>query len=85
MMPNVQDIVAFEEGEMAEEDVAEFFQGMINSGAVWQLQGAYGRIAVDLIEAGECLTADDYAQAEAIREEAVREIAIDNGQFGVGA
>ena len=85
MMPNITDIIDFESGEMDSEDVAEFFQGMINSGVVWQLQGHYGRTAVALIEAGECMTADDYATAEAIREEDTREMEIANGQFGVGA
>ena len=85
MMPNITDIIDFESGEMDEEAVPEFFQGMINSGIVWQLQGAYGRTAMSLIEAGECMTAEDYATAEAIREEDIREIAIANGQFGVGA
>ncbi len=85
MMPNITDIIDFENGEMDTEAVAEFFQGMINSGVVWQLQGFYGRTAVALIEAGECMTADDYGTAEAIREEDEREVAIANGQFGVGA
>ena len=85
MMPNITDIIDFENGEMDAEAVAEFFQGMINSGVVWQLQGFYGRTAVALIQAGECMTADDYGTAEATREEDAREMAIDNGQFGVGA
>ena len=85
MMPNITDIIDFESGEMDEERVAEFFQGMINSGVVWRLQGFYGRTAVALIEAGECVTADDYAAGEAIREEEVREAAHANSQFGVGA
>jgi len=85
MMPNITDIIDFESGEMDEEQVAEFFQGMINSGVVWQLQGAYGRTAVALIEAGECMTAEDFAAGEAIREEDEREEALANGQFGVGA
>lgn len=85
MMPNITDIIDFENGAMDEEQMAEFFQGMINSGAVWQLQGFYGRTAVALIEAGDCVTADDYAAGEAIREEEEREEVLANGQFGVGA
>lgn len=54
MMPNVSDIMRFEAGEMTEDEVIEFFQGMINTGVVWQLQGFYGRTAVQLIEAGLC-------------------------------
>ncbi len=77
MMPNVTDILDYESGEMNQEDMAEFFQGMINSGVVWQLQGHYGCTAVALIEAGECVTADDYVAAEAVYEE--------NGRLGVSA
>lgn len=85
MMPNVSDVIDFENGEMDHEDVAEFFQGMINSGVVWQLQGFYGRTAVALIEAGDCVTADDYMAGVAVREDEIREEARANGQFGVGA
>ncbi len=56
MMPNINDIIEYENGEMDCEDVIEFFQGMINSGVVWQLQGSYGRTAMAMIEAGDCLT-----------------------------
>lgn len=85
MMPNFTDIIDFESGEMDEEQLSEFFQGMINSGVVWRLQGHYGRTAVALIEAGECMTAEDYAAGEAIREEGEREVEAADGQFGVGA
>ena len=85
MMPNITDIIDFENGEMDADAMVEFFQGMINSGVVWQLQGHYGRTAVALINNGECMSAEDYGTAEAIREEDARELAIDNGQFGVGA
>jgi len=63
MMPNITD---YENGCMAHEAIAEFFQGMINSGVVWQLQGHYGRTAVELIEAGDCMTADAFAATEAV-------------------
>lgn len=85
MMPNITDIIDYESGQMDEEAMVEFFQGMIISGVVWQLQGHYGRTAMGLIEAGLCMTADDYAEAETMREEDEREVAIDNGQFGAGA
>ena len=42
-------IEGFEEG-----DQVEAFQSLIDSGVVWQLQGAYGRAARDLIEQGVC-------------------------------
>ena len=85
MMPNITDIIDFENGEMDEERMAEFFQGIINSGVVWQLQGFYGRTAVALIEAGDCVTAEDFVAGEAVAAEEAREKALANGQFGVGA
>ncbi len=53
-MPNVEDIMRYESGEMDDDEVVTFFQGMINSGVVWQLQGCYGRMAQRLIECGDC-------------------------------
>lgn len=47
-------IMAFEGGEVTEEEVIEGFQNMIDSGVVWQLQGMYGRTAASLIEQGLC-------------------------------
>ncbi len=52
-------IIDYESGEATEEEVIEGFQAMIDSGAVWQLQGSYGRTAADLIEAGLCQHAVD--------------------------
>ena len=50
----VSKIIAYESGEMTEEEMINFFQEIINSGAVWELQGSYGRMAIQLIEAGLC-------------------------------
>lgn len=47
-------IMAFEEGEVSEEELIEGFQHLIDSGAAWKLQGSYGRTAAALIEAGHC-------------------------------
>ena len=46
-------IEAYEEGHMPEEEVCDFFQALVNSGLAWSLQGAYGRKARDMIDAGE--------------------------------
>lgn len=54
MMPNVDDIIRYESGEMSDDEIVTFFQGLIDSGMCWQLQGHYGRTAVSLIEAGLC-------------------------------
>lgn len=48
----VDQIIRYENGEMEQEEVIEFFQDLVNSGMAWQLQGSYGRAAVALIEAG---------------------------------
>lgn len=49
-----EDIIAYELGELSEEDTIKMFQEGINSGMVWKLQGHYGRTAAALIEAGVC-------------------------------
>ena len=46
-------IEAYEEGTMEEEDVRDFFQALVNSGLAWTLQGAYGRKAHAMLDAGE--------------------------------
>lgn len=50
-------IIAYEEGELADEEIVAGFQHLINTGLAWQLQGHYGRTAMALIEAGECTPA----------------------------
>jgi len=56
-MDLVDKIIAYESGEMNEEEVAEFFQELINTGMAFQLQGKYGRTAKALIEQGICTPA----------------------------
>jgi hypothetical protein len=51
-MPSVDKIISYESGEMEMEEVVEFFQDGIDSGWVWQLQGSYGRMARQLMDAG---------------------------------
>ena len=50
----VDKIMQYENGEMSEEELVEFFQMLIDSGMAWTLQGSYGRMAAQLIEAGYC-------------------------------
>lgn len=52
---NVNQIIAYESGELDEEEILDLFQDMINSGVVWQLQGHYGRMASNLLEQGLCV------------------------------
>lgn len=50
----VDNVIAYENGEMEEEDIIKFFQHLINTERAWTLQGHYGRMASSLIEAGLC-------------------------------
>lgn len=47
-------IMAYENGELEEHEIIVGFQALIDSGLVWQLQGHYGRTAMQLITAGVC-------------------------------
>lgn len=48
----VMDIMAYESGEMNEQEILDFFQYLVDTGLAWQLQGHYGRTATALIETG---------------------------------
>jgi hypothetical protein len=50
----LEKIVKYESGLMEEKEFLMFFQCLINSGLVWQLQGHYGRVASNLIDEGVC-------------------------------
>jgi hypothetical protein len=52
MMPNIDQIMRYEDGQMDDDETIEFFQALVDSGAAWSLQGSYGRMAMHLIRAG---------------------------------
>ena len=54
-MNQVDKMIAYEAGELHFDETIEFFQELINSGLVWQLQGSYGRTARALIDEGWCV------------------------------
>lgn len=54
MMDLTGKIIAWEGGEMSEDEAVELFQDLINNGMAWTLQGCYGRNAAALIDAGLC-------------------------------
>lgn len=51
-MSNIDAIIAYENGELDEEDTIALFQQLVDSGQAWTLQGHYGRTAAALIDAG---------------------------------
>lgn len=46
-------IIAYEQGDLDAEETIELFQGLVNTGLAWQLQGHYGRTAAAMIENGD--------------------------------
>lgn len=44
--------LAFENNELDFDQIIEGFQRLVDTGLVWQLQGAYGRTAMTLIDQG---------------------------------
>jgi hypothetical protein len=53
-MSVINQVIAYEQGELDEEGIIDMFQQLINSGLAWQMQGSYGRTAKALIDAGYC-------------------------------
>jgi hypothetical protein len=51
-MTNIDQILAYENGELDPDGVLELFAELIKSGMAWTLQGHYGRTAQSMIEAG---------------------------------
>jgi hypothetical protein len=45
-------MIAWEQGDLDQEQECQLFQQLVDSGLAWQLQGCYGRNAMALIKAG---------------------------------
>ncbi len=45
-------MVAWEEDRLSPEGTIQLFQRLVDSGVAWQLQGAYGRQAAAMLDAG---------------------------------
>lgn len=48
----INDIIAYEEGELDLDGYLRLFSNLIRTGQAWTLQGHYGRTAAALIEMG---------------------------------
>lgn len=51
---SLSNMIAWEQGELSDEDTIKLFQYLIDNGMAWTLQGCYGRTAQSLIDAGYC-------------------------------
>lgn len=51
-MSIVNQIMAFESGQLDEQETIDFVQSLVTSGTIYHLQGSYQRLAEQLIEAG---------------------------------
>jgi hypothetical protein len=45
-------IIAWESGELSDDETVELFQHLVDTGDAWRLQGMYGRQASAMLEAG---------------------------------
>jgi hypothetical protein len=48
----VDQLIAYEEGQLTEDQEIAFFEHLVQTGTCWQLQGHYQRVAATLMEAG---------------------------------
>lgn len=48
----IDNLIAYESGELDDDTTLKFFQHLVNTGMAWNLQGHYGRTASALIEEG---------------------------------
>ena len=51
-MQLVDQLIAYEEGQLTEDQEIAFFEHLVQTGTCWQLQGHYQRVAATLMEAG---------------------------------
>jgi hypothetical protein len=47
-----QDIIAFENGELTDEETIALFQVLCDTGVIYELQGSYQRVAQQLLAEG---------------------------------
>ena len=61
-MDLVEQLAAWTEGKLTEDETVDLFQQLVDTGQAWTLDGHTSRTATDLIEAG-LVTVDDDARA----------------------
>ena len=54
MRNDIDKLIAYENGELDEDETIALFQELIDSGIVWTLQGHYGRTAQRFIDNEVC-------------------------------
>jgi hypothetical protein len=48
----VDQLIAYEEGQLTEDQEIALFEHLVQTGTCWQLEGHYQRVAATLMEAG---------------------------------
>jgi len=51
-MSDIDQIIAYENGDLSEDDTICLFQRLVDTGLAWELQGHYGRTAKEFINSG---------------------------------
>ena len=51
-MQLVDRLIAYEEGQLTEDQEIALFEHLVQTGTCWQLEGHYQRVAATLLEAG---------------------------------
>ena len=74
----VSQMMAYEQGDLSDEETVELFQHLIDSGLAWKLQGSYGRTAAALIKQGVCHEGQKHAALTF--EQAVMKLAEDDDE-----
>lgn len=67
-------IIAYEQGDLPEEEIPQLFQALIDNGQAWSLQGHYGRTAIHLMLEGKCKATTPKATAYLEREKKLRDL-----------